>query len=98
MVGDHSDSARGNLLPSHGLIFPFSGKGALYVPSHQQIYIPWPLLNQSWGTGWNDGSMDPPRTINLTTRHTEQMFNHGATAHSLNDLSRDTMISITELY
>ena len=28
MVKDHSDSERGNLLPSHGLHFPISSKGS----------------------------------------------------------------------
>ena len=29
MVKDHSDSERGNLLPSHGLLFLISSKGSL---------------------------------------------------------------------
>ena len=28
MVKDHSDSERGNLLPSHGLLFPINSKGS----------------------------------------------------------------------
>ena len=28
MVKDHSDSQRGNMLPSHGLLFPISSKGS----------------------------------------------------------------------
>ena len=28
MVKDHSDSERGNPLPSHGLLFPISSKGS----------------------------------------------------------------------
>ena len=28
MVKDHSDSERGNLLPTHGLLFPISSKGS----------------------------------------------------------------------
>ena len=36
MIEDHSDSERGNPLPPHGLLFPFSSKGFLYAPSHRQ--------------------------------------------------------------
>ena len=28
MVKDHSDSERGNLLPTHGLLFPINSKGS----------------------------------------------------------------------
>ena len=36
MVKDHSDSERGNPLPTlHGLLFFISSKGLLYVSSHQ---------------------------------------------------------------
>ena len=31
MVKDHSDSERGNPLPSHGLHFPISSKGFVYM-------------------------------------------------------------------
>ena len=31
MVKDHSDSERGNPLPSHGLLFPISSKGSFYM-------------------------------------------------------------------
>ena len=31
MVKDHSDSERGNPLPPHGLLFPISSKGSLYM-------------------------------------------------------------------
>ena len=36
MVKDHSDSERGNPLPSHRLLFPISSKGSFYAPSHMQ--------------------------------------------------------------
>ena len=34
MVKDHSDSERGNLLPPHGLLFPFSSKGSFICIIH----------------------------------------------------------------
>ena len=38
LVKYHSDSKRGNLLPPHRLLFPFSGKGYfLYAPFHRQV-------------------------------------------------------------
>ena len=51
MVKDHSDSERENLLPPHGLLFPINIKGYFICT------IPWPLLHQSWSTGWNDVSL-----------------------------------------
>ena len=48
-----SDSEIGNHLP-HGLLFPISSKGSLICIIPQTGYhIPWPLLHQSWITGWN---------------------------------------------
>ena len=48
MVKDHSDSEKGNLLTSHGLLFPINSKGSFIctIPQH--------LLHQSWSTGWNE--------------------------------------------
>ena len=45
MVKDHSDSERGNPLPSHGLLFPISSKGSVIctIPQTGQ-HIPRPLL------------------------------------------------------
>ena len=55
MVKDHSDSGRGNLLPPHGLLFPISSKGSFICTIPQTgLDIPWPLLHQSWSTGWNE--------------------------------------------
>ena len=55
MVKDHSDSERGNPLPPHGLLFPINSKGSFIctIPQTGQ-HIPWPLLHQSWSTGWNE--------------------------------------------
>ena len=36
MVKDHSDSKRGNQLPPHRLLFPYSSKGLLYASSHRE--------------------------------------------------------------
>ena len=47
MVKYHTDSERGNPLPPHGLLFPINSKGSFI------LYIPRPLLHQSWSTGWN---------------------------------------------
>ena len=44
MVTDHSDSEKGNPLPPHGLLSPFSSKG--YFTDRIT-----PLLHQSWSTG-----------------------------------------------
>ena len=55
MASDHSNSERGNPLPPHGLLFPINSKVLLYAPFHQTgLHIPWPLLHQSWSTGWNE--------------------------------------------
>ena len=32
MAKNHSDSERGNPLPSHRLLFPISNRGSLYAP------------------------------------------------------------------
>ena len=48
MVKDHSDSEKGNPLPPHRLRFPISSKGSFIC------IIPWPLLYQSWNSGWNE--------------------------------------------
>ena len=55
MAKDHSDSERGNPLPPLGLLFPISSKVFFIctIPQTGQ-YIPWPLLHQSWSTGWNE--------------------------------------------
>ena len=54
MVKNHSDSARGNLLPPHGLLFPISSKGSfICIIPQTGWHIPQPLLHQSWITGWN---------------------------------------------
>ena len=55
MVKDHSDSERGNPLPSHGLLFQINSKGSFICTMPQTGYhIPRPLLHQSWRTGWNE--------------------------------------------
>ena len=55
MVNDHSDSERGNPLPPHGLLFPISSKGSfICIIPQTGKHIPWPLLHQSWSTGWNE--------------------------------------------
>ena len=54
MVKDHPDSKRGNLLPSHGLLFPISSKGSfICIIPQTGCHMPQPLLHQSWSTGWN---------------------------------------------
>ena len=44
----------GNPLPPHRLLFSISSKGSFICtfPSTEQ-YIPRPLINQLWTTGWN---------------------------------------------
>ena len=55
MVKNHSDSERGNPLPSHGLLFLISSKGSFICTISQTGYhIPQPLLHHSWSTGWNE--------------------------------------------
>ena len=56
MVKDHSDSDKGNLLPPlHGLLFSINSKGSFICTIPQTgLHIPWPLLHQSWSTGWNE--------------------------------------------
>ena len=50
----HSDSARGNPLPSYSLFFPISSKGYFICTIPQTGYHrSWPLLHQSWSTGWS---------------------------------------------
>ena len=55
MVKDHSDSEKGNTLPPHRLLSPINRKGSFIctIPQTGQ-HIPWPLLHQSWSTGWNE--------------------------------------------
>ena len=57
MVKDHSDSEKGNPLPPHRLLLLINSKGSFIctIPQTGQ-YIPWPLLHQSWSTGWNKNS------------------------------------------
>ena len=38
MVKDHSDSERGNPLPTHGLLFPISSKGYLHHPTYRMTH------------------------------------------------------------
>ena len=55
MVKDHSDSERKNpLLPLHGLLIPFNGKGSFIctIPLIGE-HLLCPLLYQLWSTGWN---------------------------------------------
>ena len=55
MLKDHSDSERGNPLPPHGLLYPINSKGSFICTIPQTgLHIPWPLLHQSWSTGWNE--------------------------------------------
>ena len=61
MVKDHSDSERGNPLPTHGLLFPIKSKGSFICTFPSTGYhIPRPLLYQSWSTGLNEF---PQKTI-----------------------------------
>ena len=55
MVKDHSDSEKGNLLSPHRLLLSINSKGSFICTIPQTGYhIPWPLLHQSWSTGWNE--------------------------------------------
>ena len=48
MVKYHTDSERGNLLPSHGLLFPINSKGSfICIIPQTGLHIPQPLLHQS---------------------------------------------------
>ena len=62
MVKDHSDSERGNPLPSHGLLFPISSKVLLYALSHKQDITYHGLCHTSRGTkaGTRNSSVGPP--------------------------------------
>ena len=62
MVKDHSDSDRGNPLPSHGLLVPISSKVILYAPSHKQDITYHGLCHTSRGTkaGTINSSVGPP--------------------------------------
>ena len=58
MVKDHSDCERGNAMLPHGLLFAISSKGPFICTIPQTgEHIPWPLLHQSWSTGWIDVRM-----------------------------------------
>ena len=63
MVKDHSDSERGNPLPSHVLLsFPFAARVLLYAPSHIQDSTYHGLGYTSRGAlaGTRKSSMGPP--------------------------------------
>ena len=62
MVKDHSYSERGNPLPPHGLLFPFSSKGFLYAISHREDSTYLGLYYTSRGAlaGTRNSSMGPP--------------------------------------
>ena len=62
MVKDHSDSERGNPLPSHRLLFPISSKGYFICPSHRQDSTYHGLCYASRGAlaGTRNSSMGPP--------------------------------------
>ena len=50
---DHSDSEKENLLLPHRLLFPINSKGSFICTIPQTgKHMPWPLLHQSWSTGW----------------------------------------------
>ena len=55
MVKDHSDSEKRNQLPPRRLLFPINSKGSfICIIPHTGLYIPRPLLHQSWSTGCNE--------------------------------------------
>ena len=79
MVKDHSDSERGNPLPTHGLIFPISSKGSFIctIPQTDSTYHGLCCTsrgalagtrNSSMGTPWR---IDPPihRTMSERSYH-----------------------------
>ena len=85
MVKDHS-SKRGNLLQTHGLLFPISSKGSfIYAPSHRQDNAYHDLCYTSHGAlaEMRNSSMGPPWRIDLMTHWTmiEHSY-HRATSHS----------------
>ena len=59
MVKDHSDSERGNPLPSHGILFP---RVLLYASSHRHDITYHGLCYTSRGAlaGTRNSSMGPP--------------------------------------
>ena len=60
MVKDHSDSEKGNPLLPHRLVFLINSKGSfIFTIPQTGLHIPWPLLHQSWSTGWNEKQLDP---------------------------------------
>ena len=63
MVNDHSDIERGNLLPSHWLLFPISSNGSsIYASSHREDNTYHGLCYTSRGAlaGTRNSSMGPP--------------------------------------
>ena len=71
LVKNHSDSERGNLLPSlHGLLFPISSKEYFYAVSHEQDSTYHGLLYPICGAlvGTKNNCVGPPSGIFLTTR------------------------------
>ena len=86
MVKNHSERERGNLLPSHGLLFRIS-RVLLYAPSHRQNNTYHSLCYTSHGAlaGTSNSSIgSTPLRINPTTHSTmSECSYHGATSHSL---------------
>ena len=55
IVKGRSDSETRNPLPPHGLLFPINSNNSfICIIPHTGYHIPWPLLHQSWNTGWNE--------------------------------------------
>ena len=54
-ITSDSQREREKPVPTHGLLFPISSKGSyICTIPHTGNHIPWPLLHQSWSTGWNE--------------------------------------------
>ena len=62
MVKDHSDSDRGNPLPSHGLLFSINSKGSFICTIHRQVSTYHGLYYTSHGSlaGKRNSSMGSP--------------------------------------
>ena len=79
MVKDYSDSERGNPLLPHGILF------SICIIPQTGLYIPRPLLHQSWSIGRNEKYLNEgsPWRIDQTTHRTMSGRSyHGATSLS----------------
>ena len=87
MVKDHSYSERGNLLPTHGLLFPTIIKGSFIRINRQtDLHIPQTFLHQSRSTGWNEKQLKGSTVRDRSddpSRHERTLLFHASMASRL---------------